>query len=117
MRSILERIQIIEDAITKAREYLESGAHADWRGFSPLFTDKMRDGKALPPHKDWVKNVFLPRRARALRYAEKMLEKLERASAGKSISRRRHGDRAKSKRDGEPFPLPPQSNGRHELED
>src|SRR5262245_47158486 len=93
MEAILDRIEIIEDAITKAHEYLETGAHADWCGFRPLFTEKMRDGKFLPPQKDWVKNVFLPRRERALQYAEKMLEKLERAFAEKSISRRRRSDR------------------------
>jgi hypothetical protein len=42
-----------------------------------LFADKVRDGKALPPHKDWVKNVFLPNRERALRRAQQVLEKLE----------------------------------------
>jgi hypothetical protein len=60
-KALLDRIQSIEDAIAKGREYLESGAHADWIGFRPLFTAKKRDGKALPPHRDWIKNVFLPR--------------------------------------------------------
>ena len=77
---ILDRIKTLDEAITKGREYLESGAHADWHGFRPLFVTKMREGKALPPHKDWVKNVFLPRRERALRYAEKVLERLDRRS-------------------------------------
>src|SRR5258708_40021344 len=87
-KAVLDRIQRLEDAIAKGREYLESGAHAEWRGFRPLFTAKVRGGKALPPHKDWIKNVFLPRRERGLRYLEKLLEKLERSSAEKS--RRRH---------------------------
>jgi hypothetical protein len=75
-KAILDRIKKLEEAITKAREYLESGAHADWHGFRPLFVPKMRDGKASPPHKDWVKNVFLPSREKALREAERLLERL-----------------------------------------
>ena len=75
-KAILDRIKTLEEAITKGREYLESGAYADWIGFQPLFVKKMRDGKALPPHKDWVKNVFLPGREGALREAERLLERL-----------------------------------------
>ena len=75
-KAVLARIKYLEDAITKAREYLESGAHAHWHGFRPLFVDKVRDGEELPPHKDWVKNVFLPRQERALIKAERVLEKL-----------------------------------------
>ena len=76
-RAILDRIKDLEEAITKGREYLEGGAHADWQGFRPVFVPKMKDGKALPPHKDWVKNVFLPRREGALRRAERLLERLQ----------------------------------------
>jgi hypothetical protein len=75
-KAVLERIEAIKQAIARAREYLESGKHADWSGFRPLFVPKFKDGKDLPPHKDWVKNVFLPREQRALRYAEKVLERL-----------------------------------------
>lgn len=75
-KAILDRIKHIEEDIAKGREYLESGKHAHWHGFRPLFTAKVRDGKMLPPHKDWVKNVFLPGRERALREAEKTLERL-----------------------------------------
>jgi hypothetical protein len=75
-KAILDRIKCLESAIDKGREYLESGKHAHWQGFRPLFVPKIRDGKTLPPHKDWVKNVFLPRHERALRKAEKTLEKL-----------------------------------------
>ena len=74
--AILERIKSLEEAITKGHEYLESGKHAHWPGFRPLFVRKVRDGKTLPPHKDWVKNVFLLRQEKALRKAEKALEKL-----------------------------------------
>jgi hypothetical protein len=76
-KAILDRINRLEEAITKGREYLESGHHANWRGFRPLFAHKVKDGKVLPPHKDWVKNVFLPRRERALRHSLKVLEKLD----------------------------------------
>jgi hypothetical protein len=76
-KSILDRIQHLEDAITKGREYLESGKHADWRGFRPWFTVKVREGKDLPPHRDWVKNVFIPNHERALKKAHKILEELE----------------------------------------
>ena len=75
-KAVLDRIKHIEEAITKGREYLESGKHAHWSGFRPLFVRKVRDGKILPPHKDWVKNVFLPRLERALTQAQKVLEKL-----------------------------------------
>jgi hypothetical protein len=46
-----------------------------------LFVTKTRDGKALPPHRDWVKNVFLPNRERALRKAERLLEMLPKQRA------------------------------------
>ena len=76
-KAVLERIKHFEEAITKGREFLESGEHANWQGFRAMFDVKLKEGKASPPHKDWVKNVFLPRRERALRYAQKVLEKLK----------------------------------------
>jgi len=75
-KAILDRIKHLEDAIAKAREYLESRQHAHWHGFRALFVEKVRDGKVLPPHRDWVKNVFLPSQEKALRRAEKILEKM-----------------------------------------
>jgi hypothetical protein len=75
-KAILDRIKHLEDAIAKGREYLESGNHAHWHGFRPLFVDKARDGEILPPHKDWVRNVFLPRAEKALRKAQEKLDKL-----------------------------------------
>lgn len=75
-KAILDRIKRLEEAIARGREYLETGKHADWQGFRPLFTRKIKDGQALPPHRDWVQNVFLPSRERALNRAEKTLEKL-----------------------------------------
>ena len=72
----LSRIDLLEQAIVRAREYLESGKHAQWSGFRPLFVRKFKYGKELPPHKDWVKNVFLPHNEKALSRAEKTLERL-----------------------------------------
>jgi len=99
-KAILDRIKHLEDAISKAREYLETGAHADWSGFRPWFVEKVRDGKVLPPHKDWVKNVFLPRCEKALARAEKTLERLALAEKDRERNPRRkqwankalHGD-------------------------
>ena len=76
-KAVLERIGSLEEAIARAREYLESGQHAQWSGFRPLFVSKFKDGKELPPHRDWVKNVFLPRKEKALRRAEKLVEQFE----------------------------------------
>ncbi len=74
--AILDRIKHLEDAIAKGYEYLENGDHAHWHGFRPLFSRKVQGNKVLPPHKDWVRNVFIPRRERALRNASRKLEKL-----------------------------------------
>lgn len=75
-KAVSDRIKHLEEAITKGREYLESGKHGHWHGFRPLFAPKVRDGKTSPPHKDWVKHVFLPRHERALKQAQKALAKL-----------------------------------------
>jgi len=96
-KAILDRIKHLEDAISKGREYLETGAHADGSGFRPLFVHKTRDGKTLPPHKDWVENVFLPRHEKALRKAHRTLEKLTQkntALANNSVAQRRGEPRA-----------------------
>jgi len=76
-KEMLNRINDLEEQIAKARDYLQTGTHAHWNGFRPLFREKVKDGKMLPPHKDWVKNVFIPSRERALRKAEKLIERLE----------------------------------------
>ena len=73
---VLGRVKNIEEEIVRGRQYLESGAHADWHGFRALFDTKTRDGKELPPHRDWVRNVFLPAREKALGKAERLLERL-----------------------------------------
>ncbi len=75
-KAVLDRIKHIEEAIAKGHEYLESGDHANWSGFRPLFAPKLKDGKELPPHKDWVKNVFLPRLEKQLGKAERIVERL-----------------------------------------
>jgi hypothetical protein len=72
-KAVLSRIGSLNEAIRRATEYLESGKHADWHQFKPWFGRKSE----LPPHKDWVKNVFLPRMARSLAYSEKVLERLD----------------------------------------
>jgi hypothetical protein len=77
---LLDRIELLEEAIRKGREYLESGEHANWNAFRPLFNSKLKDGKELPPHKDWVRNVYLPRMEKALGRTEKLLWRLERES-------------------------------------
>jgi hypothetical protein len=71
-KAVLERIESLERAIRTATEYLESGKHANWHGFRPFFGRK----EDLPPHKDWVKNVFLRRREKALAQAENLLQRL-----------------------------------------
>ena len=63
--------------MARAHEYLETGKHAHWHGFRALFSTKVRDGEELPPHKDWVKNVFIPNTESALKQAERVLGDLE----------------------------------------
>jgi hypothetical protein len=75
-KAIIDRIRLLEEAIAKGRDYLESGKHAQWAGFRPVFYSKTKGGKELPPHRDWVKNVFLPHSEKALARAEKLLERL-----------------------------------------
>jgi hypothetical protein len=75
-RTLLERIKSLEDSIVKGREYLECGKHARWHRFQPWFVKKVKDGEVLPPHRNLVKNVFIPRYERALAGAEKKFEKL-----------------------------------------
>jgi hypothetical protein len=76
-KSIEARIDRIEAAIKLANDYLETGEHADWHGFRPLFVKKFKDGKPCRPHKDWVKNVFLRNRRRQSADAKRALERLE----------------------------------------
>ncbi len=76
-RKIIERVKRLEDDIDKARKYLETGEHSNWHKFQPLFSRKVKDGKSVPPHKDWVKNVFLPNLEKALSEAEKLLDRTE----------------------------------------
>jgi hypothetical protein len=85
-KAILDRIKHFEGAIAKAHEYLECGKHAHWHGFRPLFVDKVGDGKIQPPHKDWVKNVFLPHQEKFLTMAREALEKLTRKAKRKQTT-------------------------------
>jgi len=77
IKIMLNRIKNFEIELIKAHEYLESGKHAHWGQFSPLFVEKFKEGKKVPPHKDWVKNVFIPRVEKNLALARKNLEKLD----------------------------------------
>lgn len=77
--AILDRIRRMEGEIAKGREYLETGAHAYWIGFRPAFVPKMKDGRPSPPHRDWVRNVFIPARERAIRKSESILESMSTA--------------------------------------
>src|SRR4051812_34598859 len=93
-KAVAERIESLERAIRIAQEYLESSKHADWHGFWPLFDRKLRNGKELPPHKDWVKNFFLPASKKALSRSETVLERLnkeKRVRARDSHALRRTG--------------------------
>ncbi|PPD03654.1 MAG: hypothetical protein CTY29_08730 [Methylobacter sp.] len=76
-KAILDQIKVLEDEIVKAREYLEIGAHAHWHGFNPLFKWKTKEGEVIPPNKEWVQNVFLPSREKALKKAEKLIDRFE----------------------------------------
>jgi hypothetical protein len=75
-KAVVERVRQCEDGIRRAKEYLDSGEHSSWVGFRPLFVRKLKAGKELPPHRDWVRNVYLPRMERELARAEKVLEQL-----------------------------------------
>jgi hypothetical protein len=55
-KKIIERIDRLNEAIDKARDYLVTGDHSNWRGFRPLFGDS----RNRLPHPDWIANVFLP---------------------------------------------------------
>ena len=37
---VLDRSEVLEQAMSRATEYLESGKHANWSGFRPLFVRK-----------------------------------------------------------------------------
>ena len=76
-KSIEARVCQIEASIKLANDYLETGEHADWHGFRPLFMEKYQDGQPCPPHNDWVKNVFLRRCQRQLADAIRALKRLE----------------------------------------
>ena len=76
-KAVLERIRSHENALVKAREYLATGAHSNWHGFRPWFVPKIKDGREMPPHKDWVKNVLIPSFEKAIRKSERILERLE----------------------------------------
>jgi len=75
-KKLEERIKNIESGLRRAYEYLEDGSHSHWHGFRPYFKPKIKNGVEQPPHKDWVKNVFIPAREKAIRKAEDLLDRL-----------------------------------------
>jgi len=74
--AVLKSIDNINRDIRRAEEYLSGSALTTMRGLRPLSVRKRSGGKDLPPHKDWVRNVYLRGRKKALIYAEKLLERL-----------------------------------------
>jgi len=81
---IRERIAAAEDALARAKQYLETGANQHWHGFRALFVPKQRNGIELPPHPDWVRNVFVPRVEKVLVEAERALEQLSRKASSRA---------------------------------
>ena len=76
-KAVLKRLLSIEDAIVRARAYLRTGEHANWAGFRPLFVPKLRaNGDLAPPHKEWIRNVYIPRMEKDLVRTEKILERI-----------------------------------------
>jgi hypothetical protein len=76
-KAVLDRIKHLEESLTRAHEYLATGKHAHWHGFRALFRTRLRAGEELPPHQDWVRNVFVPNTERALKQAERVLSDME----------------------------------------
>ncbi len=76
-KNIEGRIRSAEAAIKIAHEYLETGAHADFAPFRPLFVEKYKDGKPCPPHKDWVRNVYIKHCHKRIARLEKALKRLD----------------------------------------
>ncbi len=81
LKSFEATISRVDTAIKLANDYLETGEHADWHGFRPLFVGKFKDGKPCPPHTDRVINFFLRDCRRPLRDASRALERLEERQA------------------------------------
>jgi len=84
-KAVVERIKHLEEAIVRANEYLKSGKHAQWEGFRPFFVKKLKDGKEMPPHRDWVKNVFLRNAESSLKRAENVLDRLDQQEIRKGV--------------------------------
>ena len=83
VQAVVKHIERIEDAIIKGANSGERRPRRLAR-FSVVFHNKVQNGKAAPPHRDWVQNVFLPRSERAVERAEKALQRLERDAAGRT---------------------------------
>ena len=87
--SVMGKIKWCEDQLKLAYRYLDTDEGSDLRIFRPLFTKKLdASGNALPPHKDWVKNVFIRRREKAIVRLQKRLRRLEDVEHERQSNRR-----------------------------
>ena len=75
--SVMATRRWCEDQLKLAHRYLGTDEGSDLRIFRPLFDNK-RDasGDALPPHKDWVKHLFIRRREKAIVRLHKLLRRI-----------------------------------------
>ena len=78
---------MLEEALKHADTYLATGQNAHWDGFRPLFAPRPEK----LPHRDWVANVYKPRRCAALRHCENALETLNRKAKERRRSDLRKG--------------------------
>lgn len=76
--SVIDKITWCEDQLQLAYRYIDTDEGSDLRIFRPLFDKKLdANGNALPPHKDWRRNVFIKRRERAIVRLNKLLRRIE----------------------------------------
>lgn len=86
------KIRWCEEQLDLAYRYLETDEGSDLRIFRPLFSNKLNvSGNVLPPHKDWVKNVFIRRRENAILRLQKLLRRLEEMEHERRSNRRAGG--------------------------
>lgn len=74
----MAKIRWCEHQLKLAYRYLDTDQGSDLHIFRPLFDKKLdASGKALPPHKDWVKNVFIRRREKAIVRLHQLLRRID----------------------------------------
>ena len=87
--SVMSKIRWCEDQLKLAYRYLEVGEGGDFHIFRPLFSQKLdAGGSVAPPHKDWIRSFFIPRRERALARLVKRLRRLEATDHERRSNRR-----------------------------